>query len=135
MAYLDLRDILPPPMQETGGGGFNGRQVEPRAVRMLQAALLPVGHPERRDILASLMNRDLDPPEPDTSPPLGVDATNERLLHAQGTLTSLLRELRTLQRSSTVPGTETLVRVMVMALEGFDREIKGFRETMFEPDE
>lgn len=112
-----------------------GRQAEPRAVRMLQAALLPVGHPERRDILASLMNLSLDPPEPDTSPPLGVDETNEHLIAAQEILSALLGELRTLQRSSTVPGVETLVRTMIMALEGFERDVAEYRDTNFEPDE
>ena len=121
------------PMSSEGGGGFTGRKTEPRATRLLQAALLPVGHPERRDILASLLNKSLDPPEP--SPPEGTDETNERLIRAQEAIGTLLVELRTLQRSSTVPGVETLVRVMVMAVEGFDREITGFRETLFEPDE
>ena len=38
----------------------------------------------------------------------------------------------TLEQSSTLPGVETLVRVMAMTVYGFEREIAGFRETMFE---
>lgn len=102
---------------------------------MLQAALLPVGDPERRAILASLLRRDLDPPEVNTYEPLGVGETDQLLLATQDTMKELLADLRTLEQASTVPGVETMVRVMVMAIAGFDREIAGFRETVFEAAE
>lgn len=102
---------------------------------MLQAALLPVGDPERRAILASLLRRDLDPPEVISYEPLGVAETEQLLASTQNAMEALLVDLRTLERASTVPGIETMVRVMVMTIAGFDRELSGFRETMFEADE
>lgn len=101
---------------------------------MLQAALLPVGDPERRAILVSLLRRDLDPPEESLSEPLGVTETYQLLLSTQGTMRALLADLRTLEQASTVPGVEIMVRVMVMTITGFERELAGFRETVFEPD-
>lgn len=123
------------PLGAEVGSGLGSGQVASRADRILQAALLPVGDPERRAILASLLRRDLDPPEQSTYEPLGVAETNQLLLATQDTMRALLADLRTLEKASTVPGVETLVRVMAMAIAGFDRELAGFRETMFEADE
>lgn len=122
------------PLGSEVGSGLGMRQVASREERMLQAALLPVGDPERRAILVSLLRRDLDPPEESLSEPLGVTETYQLLLSTQGTMRALLADLRTLEQASTVPGVEIMVRVMVMTITGFERELAGFRETVFEPD-